>query len=436
MSSPVQLLRLLTCGSVDDGKSTLIGRLLYDSRAVFADQIAAIEQATKRRGGGAGGSAGEEKLDLSLFTDGLRWEREQGITIDVAHRYFSTESRRFILIDCPGHAQYTRNMVTGASHADLAVILVDARLGVQEQTHRHAYLAALLGIKELIVAVNKMDLVGWEEGAYLKVRGAFEKLRHELHGANVTYVPVSALNGDNIVHRSANAPWYMEAGGPALLELLESAPAHYMESDGPSRFPVQYVIRPRGAAAASDEDHDFRGFAGSMAAGTLKVGDTVMAMSSGRTSKIESIRILDQRLQECRPPQSVVLTLTDDIDIGRGEMLAKHDDAPISTRELGATVVWMGPSPMQAGKRYTLRHTTHFTPAIVSRIETKVNINTFAHEAAGETLQPNEVANIHIRAASALFVDMYDDCRATGSFVLIDEATGETCGAGLVRSVG
>ena len=207
MQGPVQLLRLLTCGSVDDGKSTLIGRLLYDSRAVFADQIAAIEQATKRRGGGAGGNAGEENLDLSLFTDGLRWEREQGITIDVAHRYFSTESRRFILIDCPGHAQYTRNMVTGASHADLAVILVDARLGVQEQTHRHAYLAALLGIKELIVAVNKMDLVGWEEGAYLKVRGAFEKLRHELHGANVTYVPVSALNGDNIVHRSANAPW-------------------------------------------------------------------------------------------------------------------------------------------------------------------------------------------------------------------------------------
>ena len=282
-----QLLRLLTCGSVDDGKSTLIGRLLYDCRAVFADQIAAVEHASTRRG--------DEKIDLSLFTDGLRWEREQGITIDVAHRYFSTASRRFILIDCPGHAQYTRNMVTGASHADLAVILVDARLGVQEQTHRHAYLAALLGIRELIVAVNKMDLVGWEESAFLKVRESFEKLRHELHGANVTYVPVSALMGDNIVHRSANAPWYT---GSALLELLEAAPAHYLESDGPARFPVQYVIRPRGRAGAEGE-HDFRGFAGSMASGTFKVGDKVMAMSSGRTSTIESIRILDQRLEEC-----------------------------------------------------------------------------------------------------------------------------------------
>jgi sulfate adenylyltransferase subunit 1 len=433
MQGPVQLLRLLTCGSVDDGKSTLIGRLLYDSLAVFADQIAAIEQASKRRGGGGGGVAAGE-IDLSLFTDGLRWEREQGITIDVAHRYFSTASRRFILIDCPGHAQYTRNMVTGASHADLAVILVDARLGVQEQTHRHAYLAALLGIKELIVAVNKMDLVGWEEAAYLKVREAFEKLRHELHGANVTYVPVSALNGDNIVHRSTSAPWYT---GPALLELLEAAPAHYLESDGPARFPVQYVIRPRAIVGHDDgERHDFRGFAGAVASGTFKVGDRVMAMSSGRTSTIESIRILDEKLDVCRPPQSVVMTLTDDIDIGRGDMLVKHDDAPVATREIGATVVWMGPSPMVAGKRYLLRQTTQFTPAMVSRIETKVNIHTFAHEAAGEKLEANDVANIHIRAASPLFVDLYDDCRATGSFVLIDEATGETCGAGLVRSVG
>ena len=432
MQDSVQLLRLLTCGSVDDGKSTLIGRLLYDSLALFADQIAAIEQASKRRGGG-----GDEKIDLSLFTDGLRWEREQGITIDVAHRYFSTASRRFILIDCPGHAQYTRNMVTGASHADLAVILVDARLGVQEQTHRHAYLAALLGIRELIVAVNKMDLVGWEEGAYLKVRESFEKLRHELHGANVTYVPVSALKGDNIVHRSVNAPWY---AGPALLEMLENAPAHYLESDGPARFPVQYVIRPRvgGGLEGVDGEHDFRGFAGSVAAGVFKVGDKVMAMSSGRSSTIESIRILDRRLEECRPAQSVVLTLADDIDIGRGEMLAKHDDAPVATRELGATVVWMGPSPMVVGKKYLLRHTTHFTPVIVSRIESVLNIHTFVHEPVGEGagLEPNDIANIHLRAATALFVDLYEDCRATGSFVLIDEATGETCGGGLIRSVG
>ena len=350
-----QLLRLLTCGSVDDGKSTLIGRLLFDSRALFADQIDAIEKASKRRG--------EQQIDLSLLTDGLRWEREQGITIDVAYRYFTTANRRFILIDSPGHAQYTRNMVTGASNADATVILVDVRHGVQEQTHRHAVLAALLGIRTLIVAVNKMDLVNWSESAFAAVREAFEHIRPELlaaGGANVVYVPVSALNGDNIVTRSAAAPWYT---GPALLELLEAAPTHFLDPDGPSRFPVQYVIRPRTKAA---DGHDFRGYAGQVASGVFKVGDRVVAASTGKSSVIESIHLHDRQLTECRPPQSVTITLTDDIDIGRGEMLVRENgggDIPPTIREFSATLVWMSQTKLDVGRKYLLRHATQFTPA-------------------------------------------------------------------------
>ena len=414
-----QLLRLLTCGSVDDGKSTLIGRLLYDCRAVFADQIAAIEHASRRRG--------DEQIDLSLFTDGLRWEREQGITIDVAHRYFSTATRRYILIDSPGHVQYTRNMVTGASHADLAIILVDARHGVQEQTHRHAYLAALLGIRSLIVAVNKMDLVQWREDAFTTVRTAFEALRSELHGAEVTYVPVSALKGDNIVHRSGAAAWYT---GPSILELLEAAPTHYLDGAGPARFPVQLVIRPRGR---SPGEHDFRGYAGAVASGTFRVGDRVTAMASGRSSVIETIRILDDRLQQCRAPQSVVMTLADDIDIGRGDMLV-HAGAPApSVRELRATVVWMGPSTAQPGRRYLMRHTTHFTPAILSGIDSLLDIHTLRPGPAIAALQPNDIADVRIRVAAPIFADTYEAARSTGSFILIDEATNDTVAAGLIR---
>lgn len=423
-----QLLRLLTCGSVDDGKSTLIGRLLYDCRAVFADQIAAIEKASLRRG--------EEKIDLSLFTDGLRWEREQGITIDVAHRYFSTATRRYILIDSPGHVQYTRNMVTGASHADLAVILVDARHGVREQTHRHAYLAALLGIRSLIVAVNKMDLVGWERGAFEGVREAFEKLRPRLHGADVQYVPVSALLGDNICSRSERSAWYVGGEGRPLLAMLESAPTHYLEGTGPARFPVQYVIRPRGKTPG---EHDFRGFAGQMASGTLRVGDRVAAASSGRESTIESIRILDKRLEECRPPQSVVITLADDIDIGRGEMLTRAAEPMQGARELTATVVWMGAAPLTVGRRYLLRHTTHFLPAVVASIESRLDIHTLRQEGASggaANLVANEIGVVRLKCASPVLGDVYDACRATGSFVLIDEVSNETSGAGLITFLG
>jgi sulfate adenylyltransferase large subunit len=415
----VQLLRLLTCGSVDDGKSTLIGRQLYDCRAVFADQVAAIEKASRRRG--------EEKIDLSLFTDGLRWEREQGITIDVAYRYFSTANRRFILIDSPGHAQYTRNMVTGASNADAAVILVDVRYGVQEQTHRHACIAALLGIRTLIVAVNKMDAVEWSAAAFESCRNAFEKLRPELAGAEVIYVPVSALCGDNIVHRSTHMPWYT---GPALLELLETAPIHALDRAWPGRFPVQLVIRPRRGAP----DPDFRGYAGSVASGSFRIGDRVVAASTGRASTIVSIHLHDQRLEECRAPQSVVLTLADDIDVGRGEMLTRADEAPDSTRDLRATLVWMSEHPLQVGRRYLLRHTTHFTPAVVSTIHTRLDIHSLEHRphTDASTLQTNDIGRVTIRTAAPLQVDPYSRCRATGSLVLIDEAAGDTVGAAMV----
>ena len=421
---PASLLRLLTCGSVDDGKSTLIGRLLYDCRAVFADQLAAVETASKRRGG--------EVIDLSLFTDGLRWEREQGITIDVAYRYFSTATRRFILIDCPGHAQYTRNMVTGASHADLAVILIDARHGVKEQTRRHAYVAAMLGIPELVVAVNKMDLVGWDRSIFESIKADFEKLRPHLHGARASYVPVSALNGDNIVSVSDKTPWH---DGSTILSLLEAAQTEARDSVGPARFPVQCIIRPRGR---DEREHDFRGYAGQVASGAFRVGDRVRSMASGQESVIQEIRILDARLAECRAHQSVVMTLRDELDIGRGDLLCRADAArpPTAATEFDADIVWMGAQPMGngGGKRYLLRHTTRFTPALVSAPESVVDLDTLQPKAGVQMLAPNDIGRVRIRCATEVFVDGYDACKATGSFVLIDSATCETVGAGLIRS--
>lgn len=431
-SPPASLLRLLTCGSVDDGKSTLIGRLLYDCRAVFADQIAAVETATKRRGGAVGeaGSAGQkgEKIDLSLFTDGLRWEREQGITIDVAYRYFSTATRRFILIDCPGHAQYTRNMVTGASHADLAVILIDARHGVKEQTRRHAYVAALLGIPELVVAVNKMDLVGWDRAVFDTIRADFEKLRPHLHGANVAYVPVSALDGDNVVSASEKTPWH---DGSTILGLLESAPTEARDGAGPARFPVQSVIRPR----AGEANRDFRGYAGQVASGAFRIGDRVRAMSSGHESVVDGIHILDQRLDECRAHQSVVMTLKDEIDVGRGDLLCTLPQPPREVSEFEADIVWMGAQPMPVGgsRRFLLRHTTRFTPATVTAPESVIDLDTLTPRTGVAALGPNDIGRVRVRSATPLFVDAYDDCKATGSFVLIDAATCETVGAGLIR---
>ncbi len=424
----IQLLRLLTCGSVDDGKSTLIGRLLFDSRALFADQLDAIEKASKRRG--------EQQIDLSLLTDGLRWEREQGITIDVAYRYFTTANRRFILIDSPGHAQYTRNMVTGASNADATVILVDVRHGVQEQTHRHAVLAALLGIRTLIVAVNKMDLVNWSEAAFNSVREAFEKIRPELAAAgdvNIAYVPVSALKGDNIVNRSTSAPWYT---GPAILDLLESAPTGTHDASAPARFPVQCVIRPRTKAS---DGHDFRGYAGMVASGSFKVGDRVTAASTGRSSTIESIHLHDKTppLTECRAAQSVIITLADDLDIGRGEMLVHNkggSDVPEPIREFDATIVWMSPTKLATGRKYLLRHSTHFTPAVVAAIHSRLDVHTLASVPATEAreLECNDIARVSIRTAAPLLADPYRRCRATGSFVLIDEGSGDTVGAGMI----
>lgn len=434
------LLRLLTCGSVDDGKSTLIGRLLYDSRALFADQLAAVESASKRRG--------DEKIDLSLFTDGLRWEREQGITIDVAYRYFSTATRRFILIDSPGHIQYTRNMVTGASHADVAVLLVDARHGVQEQTHRHAYLVTLVGIRHLIVAVNKMDLVGHAQSAFDSVRDAFERFRAELAPdgrTEITYIPISALNGDNVVTRSEHTPWYT---GPGLLEKLESIEPHAKDHTLPARFPVQWIIRPRGKSA---EHHDYRGFAGQVASGTFRVGDRIVALSSGRTSTIASIRLFDRELTHCTPPQSVAIALQDDLDIGRGDILALADEQPAAseTQSFAATLVWLGNTPMKVGKRYLVRHGTLTAPALLSALESRLDIATLQRipaatetgnvpasaqspAAPAVTLNANDIGTVRLRCASPLFVDPYHRCRATGSFILVDEATNETAAAGII----
>lgn len=427
-----QLLRLLTCGSVDDGKSTLIGRLLYDSRAVFADQIAALESASKRKG--------EMDLDLSLLTDGLRWEREQGITIDVAYRYFSTATRRFVLIDSPGHVQYTRNMATGASNADAAVVLVDARHGVQEQTLRHLFLAALLGVHTLIVAVNKMDLVGWDRAAFEAVPEALERVRGRLgfDGGNanapeLTYVPISALDGDNLVHASAKASWYT---GPTILQLLEAAPARFGEAEGPARFPVQFVIRPRASQSAAL--HDYRGYAGSLASGRLRVGDRVMAMSSGKSSTIARLHLHEQELAEAHAPQSIAITLADDIDIGRGEMVVSAGDAepPWAVREFAAMVVWMTATPMTLGRRYLLRHTTQFTPAVVAGVEGVLDVHTLTLGPAAKepaTLNANDIARVRVRTATPIFADAYRRCRGTGSFVLIDEGSGDTVALGLVE---
>ncbi len=403
------LLRLSTAGSVDDGKSTLIGRLLYDSKGAYEDQLASISK--------------DGEMDLSRLTDGLRAEREQGITIDVAYRYFSTPRRKFIIADTPGHVQYTRNMATGASTADLAIILIDARHGVLPQSRRHAYIASLLGIRKLVVAINKMDLVGFSQARFDEIRQDFSAFARQLHAAPPYFIPISALNGDNVVSGSANTPWFT---GPHLLEYLETVPATAIHDEAPMRFPVQLVLRP---------NLDFRGYGGQIAAGVLKTGDIVMALPAGRTSRIKRIATFDGDLNEAAAPASVTVLLEDEIDISRGDMLVPALQAPHISRRIDAMLVWMNLRPLDMARTYLLKHTTQTVRATFTRLKYRVNVDTLAHEPAAQ-LELNEIGSVALETHRPLFFDSYAENRITGSFILVDPATNETIAAGMIKGRG
>ncbi len=412
----MELLRFTTAGSVDDGKSTLIGRLLYDSKAIFEDQMDAIEQASLRKG--------DEHVNLALLTDGLRAEREQGITIDVAYRYFATPKRKFIIADTPGHIQYTRNMVTGASTANAAVILVDARNGVVEQTIRHTYIASLLQIPHIIICVNKMDLVDHSEEAFNNIVKDFGAFSEKLDCKDVRFVPISALNGDNVVDRSRNMDWY---DGPTLIYLLENL---YIANDHNltnARFPVQYVVRPQ-----SNDYPDYRGYAGRVAGGVFKKDEKVMVLPSGFTSEIDAIDLLGTELEEAYPPQSVTITLKDDIDISRGDMIVREDDVPNVDQDIDLMVCWLNERPMIMGGKYAVKHTSSDVRCMVKDVNYKVNINNLDHDTEDKSVGLNEIASIKIRTTKPLFYDSYKKNRITGSVIIIDEATNETVGAGMI----
>ena len=415
--SAVDLLRFTTAGSVDDGKSTLIGRLLYDSKNIFEDQLEAIETSSKSRG--------DANVNLALLTDGLKAEREQGITIDVAYRYFATPKRKFIIADTPGHIQYTRNMVTGASTANLAIILVDARKGIIEQTCRHSFIADLLRIQHVVVAVNKMDLVDYSEEVYERIVTRFQEFSSRLNNLiDVSFLPISALHGDNVVEKSANMDWY---SGPTLLYHLESV---YIGSDHnhvQARFPVQWVIRPH-----SDEYHDFRGYAGRVAGGVFKPGDEVQVQPSGFSSRIKSIHAADGQLSEVFAPSSCSILLEDEIDISRGDMIVKPNNPPEQGQDIGAMVCWFGDQKMRVGGKYALRHTTKEVKAIVRELSYKININTLHKIEDDQEFGLNEIGCVQLRTSTPLYYDSYKDNRITGSFVLIDEQTNETVAAGMI----
>ncbi|MEU3301460.1 MULTISPECIES: sulfate adenylyltransferase subunit 1 [unclassified Streptomyces] len=413
--SATTLLRFATAGSVDDGKSTLVGRLLHDSKSVLADQLEAVEHASRSRG--------QEAPDLALLTDGLRAEREQGITIDVAYRYFATPRRRFILADTPGHVQYTRNMVTGASTAELTVILVDARNGVVEQTRRHAAIAALLRVPHVVLAVNKMDLVGYEESSFASIAEEFTAYASELGVPEITAIPISALAGDNVVDASANMDWY---GGPTVLEHLETVPVSHDLTGCHARFPVQYVIRPQTA-----EHPDYRGYAGQIAAGTFRVGESVTVLPSGRTSKIAGIDLLGSPVDVAWTPQSVTLLLRDDIDISRGDIVVPSGDAPATTQDVDATVCHVADTPLTVGQRVLLKHTTRTVKAIVKDIPSRLTLDDLSQHPAPGRLEANDIGRVRVRTAEPLALDAYADSRRTGSFLLIDPADGTTLAAGM-----
>ncbi|MCE4944146.1 MULTISPECIES: sulfate adenylyltransferase subunit 1 [Streptomyces] len=409
------LLRFATAGSVDDGKSTLVGRLLHDSKSVLADQLEAVEHASRNRG--------QEAPDLALLTDGLRAEREQGITIDVAYRYFATPRRRFILADTPGHVQYTRNMVTGASTAELAVVLVDARNGVVEQTRRHAAVAALLRVPHVVLAVNKMDLVDYQESVFAAIAEEFTAYAGSLGVPEITAIPISALAGDNVVTPSSTMDWY---GGPTVLEHLETVPVVADPSDDPARFPVQYVIRPQTA-----EHPDYRGYAGQIASGVLRVGDAVTVLPSGRTSTVEGIDALGQSVDVAWAPQSVTLRLADDLDVSRGDLIAPTAAAPSVTQDVEATVCHVADRPLTVGQRVLLKHTTRTVKAIVKEIPSRLTLDDLSQHPAPGELAANDIGRIVVRTAAPLALDAYAESRRTGSFLLIDPADGTTLTAGM-----
>ncbi|MCE0483897.1 MAG: GTP-binding protein [Methylacidiphilales bacterium] len=412
----MDLLRFTTAGSVDDGKSTLIGRLLYDSKSIFEDQLEAIERVSESRGQG--------QVDLALLTDGLRSEREQGITIDVAYRYFATPRRKFIVADTPGHIQYTRNMVTGASTANLAIILIDARKGILEQTHRHSFIASLLHIKHLVICVNKMDLVGFSEEIFNQIVEDYQEFASRLDVPDIKFIPVSALLGDNVVDKSANMPWYV---GAPLLATLETT---YIGSDInhiDPRFPVQHVIRPQ-----TTEWHDYRGFAGRVASGVFKPGDEVVAMPSGLTSRIKSIDVMTGPVEEAFSPMSISITLEDEIDISRGDMIAKPTNMPKATQDLEAMLCWFNEKPLALNGRYLLRHTTRECKAVIKEVRYKININTLHKNQQDLTLGMNEIGRVRLRTSVPLFTDPYSINRSTGSLILIDQDTNNTVAAGMI----
>ncbi len=419
----MELLRFATAGSVDDGKSTLIGRLLYDSKAIFEDQLEAVERTSRARG--------DEYTNLALLTDGLRAEREQGITIDVAYRYFATPKRKFIIADTPGHVQYTRNMVTGASTADLALILIDARKGVLEQSRRHAFLSSLLGIPHLVLCVNKMDLVDYDEDVFEEIKAEFRDFAMKLDVHDLTFVPISALHGDNVVNRSPNMPWFE---GSSLLHHLEEV---HIASDRnliDARFPVQYVIRPQDQTGPY---HDYRGYAGTMAGGVLKPGDEIVVLPSGFESTIRSIETYDGPVDEAFSPMSVTITLSDDVDVSRGDMICRPNNRPHTGQDIDATVCWMTEmSALREGTRCVLKHTTRTVKAIVRDLQYLLDVNTLHRDEGATELALNEIGRVTLRTQSPLFFDEYRRNRDTGSFVLIDEATNNTVAAGMILSPG
>ena len=447
MAPVSELLRIATAGSVDDGKSTLIGRLLHDTKSILEDQLEHVAQTSERRGDGY--------LNLALLTDGLRAEREQGITIDVAYRYFQTGAaagaaaaatangngsvalvdapeggfrggRKFIIADTPGHEQYTRNMVTGASTADLSIVLVDARHGVSEQTRRHAFITSLLRIPHLVVAVNKMDLVDYSEEVFDAIVAEFTDWATLLQINDVVFIPISALKGDNVVERSSAMPWYQ---GPSLLYHLEHVVIATDRDMDDVRFPVQWVIRPM-----TDEHHDYRGYAGQVAAGVIRPGSDVVVLPSGRKTKIKAIDSYDGELDVAFPTMSVTLRLEDDVDISRGDMIVNADEAPTVAREFEAMICWMAEEPMRPGGRYVIHHTTRSAKAIVDKLEYRVDVNTLDRDPNADQLGLNEIGRVHLRSSAPLVVDPYTRNRTTGSFILIDESTNDTVGAGMIRS--
>jgi bifunctional enzyme CysN/CysC len=414
----MDILRFATAGSVDDGKSTLIGRLLYDSKSIFEDQLESVERASREHG--------DEYTNLALLTDGLRAEREQGITIDVAYRYFATPKRKFIIADTPGHIQYTRNMVTGASTADLAVVLVDARKGLVEQSRRHAFLTTLLRVPHLVLCINKMDLVGYSQDVYDRIRDEFTNFAARLDVTDLSVIPVSALRGDNVVQRSENMPWY---DGTSLLHHLENVHVASDRNLIDPRFPVQYVIRPQSASHP-----DYRGYAGTVVGGVLKPGDEVVVLPSGFATRIARIDGPDGPVPEAFPPMAVTVQLADDLDISRGDMICRPHNAPEPTQDLDAMVCWMTEAPLRPGQKLAVKHTTRSARALVKEVQYRLDVNTLHRDEESHDLGLNDIGRVRLRTTVPVFADAYRRNRSTGSFVLVDESTNRTVGAGMVMA--